>query len=114
MKDCCDIEAYDKKIRNVLWITLLINLAVFFIQFSAAIIADSTSLLADSIDMIGDVIAYSISLYALNRGEIWNAKAALCKGIIIGIFAFIVFIDAFMKIFMTEAMPSSNMMLIFS
>lgn len=114
MTSCCEIDTQSEKIRKVLWVTLWINLIVFFGQFIASIIANSTALLADSIDMVGDAIAYGISLYALNRGKAWIAKAALYKGVIIGILACIVFAEAFKKIFMTEVIPSTNVMLLFS
>lgn len=114
MSDCCQLEIRNKKILKILWIVLLINLIVFFGQFSAAIIANSSSLLADSIDMLGDVLAYSISIYAFNKGEIWGARASLFKGIIIAILAFIVLLDATKQIFTVEIIPASNIMLIFS
>lgn len=114
MSDCCQLEIRNNKILKILWIVLLINLIVFFGQFSAAIIANSSSLLADSIDMLGDVLAYSISIYAFNKGEKWGARASLFKGTIIFILASVVLLDVTKQIFTVEIVPNSNLMLIFS
>lgn len=109
MKDCCEIEIRNKNVFKVLWIVLLINLVVFFVQFTAAIIANSSSLLADSIDMIGDVLAYGISIYAFNKGERWGARASLIKGIIIIILASTVLLHVAKQIFTVEIIPASNL-----
>lgn len=114
MSNCCEIEVKNNDMRKVLWITLWINLIVFFGQFTAAIISHSSSLLADSIDMLGDVFAYAISIYAFNRGERWGARAALIKGVIIALFACFVFIDVVKKILFIEPYPAFDLMLIFS
>lgn len=114
MKDCCELEIRNKKIFKTLWIVLLINLIIFFAQFIAAIIANSSSLLADSIDMIGDALAYAISIYAFNKGEKWGARASLVKGCIIFILACVVLLDAAKQVFISELVPASNLMLIFS
>lgn len=111
MKNCCEVQ---NNKRRILWIVFWVNLIVFGGQFTAAIIAHSTALFADSIDMIGDVIAYGISIYVISRGEKALAIAALCKGVIIAFLATIVFIDALLKIFIFEAVPSSIIMVIFS
>lgn len=111
MANCCEIQSNK---RRILWIVLWVNLIVFGGQLTAAIFAHSTALLADSIDMIGDAIAYGISIYVISRGEVALAKAALCKGVIIALFATMVFIDALLKVFILETVPSSSLMLIFS
>ncbi|WP_251271796.1 cation transporter, partial [Enterobacter hormaechei] len=69
---------------------LIINLAMFFIEFAAGIVAGSSALQADAVDMLGDAIVYGLSLWAVNRGARWEAGAALAKGLLI--LAFFVFI----------------------
>ncbi|WP_312252409.1 cation transporter [Stenotrophomonas sp.] len=70
---------------------LIINLAMFFIEFGAGIVARSSALQADAVDMLGDAIVYGLSLWAVNRGARWEAGAALAKGLLIlAFFAFIV------------------------
>lgn len=114
MKDCCQLEIRNKKIFKILWVVLFINLIMFFVQVIAAIIANSSSLLADSFDMMGDVLAYAISIYAFNKGEKWGARASLIKGIIIFVLACIVLMDVTKQILISEILPASNLMLIFS
>lgn len=114
MANCCTIEIRNKQILKTLWIVLYINLIVFFIQFTAAIIANSSSLLADSFDMMGDFLAYAISIYAFNKGEKWGARASFVKGIIILLLAAFVLFDVIKQIYIDEALPTSSLMLIFS
>lgn len=114
MSSCCNLEITNLQMRKALWIALSINLFVFCCQFIFAVIAHSSALLADSIDMVGDVLAYGVSLYALNRGGHWLNNAAFLKGIFITVLAGIVLFDAIEKIFFIEPMPSYHFMLIFS
>src|SRR6058998_2367806 len=55
---------------------------MFVAESTAGILAHSTALFADSIDMLGDAIVYGFSLYVVGRGVVWQARAALLKGII--------------------------------
>src|SRR3546814_11591545 len=69
--------------RRVLIIVMLINLAMFVVEFGGGVVARSSALMADSVDMFGDAVVYALSLYALHRGARWEAGAALAKGGII-------------------------------
>ncbi|PZU30275.1 MAG: cation transporter [Stenotrophomonas sp.] len=98
--------------RRVLIAVLIINLAMFFIEFGAGLIARSSALQADAVDMLGDAIVYGLSLWAVNRGARWEAGAALAKGLLIlGFFVFIV-IEVINKL-INGVPPSSSLMLIF-
>jgi Co/Zn/Cd efflux system component len=86
--DCCQGKAHEiaqlrDKQSRVLKIVLAINAAMFFIEFTAGVIASSTALMADSVDMLGDALVFVLSLYVIDRGTRWRAGAALAKGIII-------------------------------
>jgi Co/Zn/Cd efflux system component len=59
---------------------------MFLVESIAGIVAHSTALLADSIDMLGDAIVYGFSLYVIERGAVWKARAPLLKGIIMAVF----------------------------
>ena len=59
MADCCEdksceIEALRANHARVLWIVLVINAVMFFVEGGAGLLAHSTSLLADALDMLGD------------------------------------------------------------
>lgn len=114
MGDCSklDEEVFQKK-RVLIWV-LIINTIVFFVQFSAAIIAHSSSLLADSFDMLGDAVTYGVSLYAATRGDRWLAKAALFKGCIIAIFSLLIYMEVIYKLLYLEVLPKTDLMTIFS
>src|SRR5215475_5908227 len=81
MKACCEIgPEFATRQRGVLQIVLWINAAMFVGEFAAGLFAHSTALLSDSVDMLGDAIVYGFSLYAVMRGPVWHARAALLKG----------------------------------
>ncbi len=99
MGNCCNSDAHKQQKRTTLITTFIINCVMFLLQFTAGIIANSTALKADALDMFGDACTYAISLYALNRGDIWLKRAAYFKGGIIAFFGIVLFIEAIIKIF---------------
>lgn len=83
MRECCEVRAdIPERQRRVLQIVLSINVVMFLVEFVSGVMAHSTALLADSVDMLGDAIAYGFSLYVVSRGAVWQARAALLKGLI--------------------------------
>jgi Co/Zn/Cd efflux system component len=119
MDDCCasksgELErlARQKDQRRVLNIVLVVNAAMFVLEFGAGLIAGSASLMADAVDMLGDAMVYGLSLYALDRGARWQASAALAKGGFILLFGLGVLVEIGVKI-STGVPPSSPLMLTF-
>lgn len=78
-KKNCDIAQLTTRHRKVLVAVLSINGLMFLAGTTAGFIAGSTALLADSLDMLGDALVYGFSLYAIGRGPVLEAKAALLK-----------------------------------
>lgn len=119
MDHCCGQKrqelqnlAFHSAQRRVLVAVLVINLAMFFIEFGAGLVAHSSALQADAVDMLGDAIVYGLSLWAVNRGARWEAGAALAKGLLIlGFFGFIV-VEVANKL-VHGVPPSSSLMLSF-
>lgn len=72
--------------RKVLWIALIANAAMFFVEVGASWAAGSVSLLADSLDFGGDAANYALSLFVLGMALQTRAKAALLKGISMGLY----------------------------
>jgi Co/Zn/Cd efflux system component len=72
--------------RLVLWIALLLNASMFVVELGAGLSAGSTSLLADSADFLGDAANYGLALAVLPLALFWRARAALLKGITMGLF----------------------------
>ena len=67
---------------------------MFVIEFTTGWFSRSSALMADSLDMFGDAAVYAFSLYVLNKGSIWRAKAGLLKGGIMAVFGVFVFAQA--------------------
>lgn len=98
--------------RRVLIAVLAINLAMFFIEFGAGMVAHSSALQADAVDMLGDAIVYGLSLWAVNRGARWEAGAALAKGLLILAFFVFIVVEVISKL-VHGVPPSSGLMLVF-
>ena len=98
-KDCCDSgceagNVQTARYRKVLWIALVINLAMFFVEVLGGFSSGSVSLMADAIDFFGDAANYGISLMVLSMSLLWRARAALLKGLSMGIFGLFVLAKA--------------------
>lgn len=111
---CCQAKAKAlSKLRQqqakVLWIVLLINLLMFFVEFGAGIRAESLSLTGDSLDMLGDALVYASSLYVLNKSIKAQAGAAFLKGLIMFLLAIGVFARASYQL-VTGASPVASTM----
>ncbi|MBY0271678.1 MAG: cation transporter [Burkholderiales bacterium] len=79
-------DAVDPRYRRILWIALVINAAMFFVEIAGSYTSGSVSLLADSVDFFGDAANYALSLAVLSMALAWRARAALVKGISMGLF----------------------------
>ncbi len=94
-KSCCEnkaqeLDALRSRQSAVLKVVLVLNALMFLIEFTFGFLSDSSALMADSLDMLGDAAVYGFSLYALNRGEVWRARAGLSKGLIMAAFGIFV------------------------
>ncbi|MBU0785131.1 MAG: cation transporter [Gammaproteobacteria bacterium] len=78
--------AVDAGFRKVLWIALISNAVMFFVEVGASWQAGSVSLLADSLDFGGDAANYALSLFVLGMAIQTRAKAALLKGVCMGLY----------------------------
>lgn len=65
--------------RHVLWIALIVNAAMFFIEIAGSYGSASLALLADAIDFGGDALNYGVSLAVLSSALAWRARAAVLK-----------------------------------
>ena len=80
----------NSKFRTALWIALVINLAMFFVELVGGAYAHSSSLWADSLDFFGDAVNYAVSLAVLGASLYWRATVALAKGVVMATFGFVV------------------------
>lgn len=73
-------EARDPRWRRILWIALVINAAMFFVELVGGVSADSAALLADAVDFAGDASNYAASLLVLGLAAQWSTRLATVKG----------------------------------
>jgi len=98
-KDCCNSECNSTKhitpkYRKILWVALIINASMFFVEVLSGIHAESVSLMADAIDFFGDAMNYGVSLAVLSMSLAWRARTALLKGLTMGSFGLLILATA--------------------
>jgi cation diffusion facilitator family transporter len=109
MDECCAVITVSERQRRVFQAVLWINVAMFLLEFVGGILSYSTALLADSVDMLGDAIVYGVSLYAIKRGAMWQARAAFLKGVIMATFGAGVLMQVALKVH-RGLVPSAQVM----
>lgn len=88
---CCDhvcgsgAAARDRVYRRILWVALIVNALMFLVEIAAGTMAGSVALQADALDFLGDAANYVISLFVLGSALVWRARAALVKGVSLGL-----------------------------
>lgn len=83
---CCKVpeppkdSSYNRGYRRVLWVALVANVAMFFVELAASVYSGSSALAADAADFLGDSANYALSLGAIALGGAWVSRVALLKG----------------------------------
>lgn len=81
MSDCgCGAEKAERLEKKTLILLLSINAFMFVAELILGWLAQSTGLIADSLDMLADACVYGLSLYAVGKGILHQAKAAQVSG----------------------------------
>jgi Co/Zn/Cd efflux system component len=85
---CCPAPApsADPRYRRILWIALAVNAAMFLVELGASAASGSAALAADAVDFAGDAANYGLSLAAIAAGGMWSSRAALGKGVAMGMY----------------------------
>lgn len=97
---CCASSCSDDTARNdpawrrALWIALVVNSVMFFVEIIAGAASGSRSLQADALDFLGDAANYAISLGVAGMALVWRARTALVKGLTILAFVLGVMVSA--------------------
>lgn len=92
-EDGLELEITDKTQSSILWALLLINAAMFVVELSAGLYAQSTGLIGDSLDMFADAVVYGVALYAVGRSLLAKVNAAMLSGAFQILLAFVVLAD---------------------
>lgn len=83
MSDCgCGAEQANKLEKKALMVLLAINAVMFIAELILGWLAQSTGLIADSLDMLADAAVYGLSLYAVGKGVLLQAKSAYVSGVL--------------------------------
>ncbi len=93
----------------MLWVALAVNAAMFLVEAAAGLTAGSVSLQADALDFFGDAANYAISLSVLSMALAWRARAALIKGISMGVFGVWVIAASAMNVLGGEVPQAATM-----
>lgn len=69
--------------KRVLWIALLLNAAMFFVEVTTGILVNSAGLVADGLDMLSDAAVYLVALIAIGSTLKFKANAAMGSGLVL-------------------------------
>ena len=82
---CCGhnatFEGLSADYKRRLWLVIVINAAMFFVEMGAGALAGSQALQADALDFLTDSATYGISLAVIGASVPVRAWAAFAKGI---------------------------------
>jgi Co/Zn/Cd efflux system component len=114
MESCCTDKASAlAQLRDgqasTLRFVLAVNAAMFVAELVAGLLAGSVALVADSLDMLTDALVYGFSLYVIDRGSVWKARAALLKAGVMGFFGAVVLAQLIYKL-VVPAVPGFETM----
>lgn len=80
--------------RRSLWIALAVNAVMFVAELAIGLVGDSRALQADALDFLGDSANYAISLGVLSMATVWRPRAAMLKGVSLGLLGLYVLASA--------------------
>ncbi|VTU09655.1 cation diffusion facilitator family transporter [Actinobacillus indolicus] len=114
-QSCCSSNQpihQSPKYKKALWIVLILNLSMFFVEIVMGVKSGSTSLLSDSLDFLGDSANYLISLIVLPMALSYRAKASMVKGLTMGVFGLFILITTIYRVFYGEIPSYSEMSIV--
>ena len=107
-ENVCKVELNEtnKAFKKILWIALILNFAMFFVELAFGIMSHSLSLKADAIDFLGDSANYFATLFVLNSAIQTKAKVSLLKAAFMFSFGLWILTEAVLR-FVTPVIPNS-------
>lgn len=85
MAGCCGndakFEGLSAEYKRRLWLIIVLNATMFFVEMTAGHLAKSQALQADALDFLGDALTYGISLAVIGASIQVRTNAALAKSI---------------------------------
>lgn len=95
--------------KRVLWVCLVLNFGMFFVEIIYGVLAHSLSLRADAIDFLGDGTNYFVTLFILNSAIQTKARVSLVKATFMIGFGGWILAEAGMRFF-SQQVPESSIM----
>jgi Co/Zn/Cd efflux system component len=86
----------------VLWIIIAMNFTMFAVEIAAGLVGNSMALQADALDFAGDTATYAISLMVIGRALVVRARAAMFKGLTLGVLGLWVLAATIYRVFVLE------------
>jgi len=107
---CCnhDLESNDalnshnKSFKNILWISLILNLGMFFVEVIYGVLSGSLSLRADALDFLGDSVNYFVTLFFLTSMIKTRARVSIAKSFFMIGFGIWILVELGLKFFGKE------------
>ncbi|MBP9680524.1 MAG: cation transporter [Bacteriovorax sp.] len=99
------INEVNKNFKRALWIALVLNFSMFFLENIQGVLSQSLSLRADAIDFLGDSVNYFITLFVLSSAIRSRAKVSLLKAFFMLGFGIWVLGDAIIR-FYSDSVPN--------
>ena len=104
MSDACcqlekDLASLHGPKRKILWIVLVLNFIMFFVEGITGWMAQSNALMADALDMLGDAVVYGFSLFVIQLDPIWRTRSGILKATIMSVFAFSILGSAIYRVY---------------
>lgn len=96
----------NKAFKRVLWIALILNFGMFFVEVIFGVLSHSLSLQADAIDFLGDSANYFATLFVLSAAIQTKAKVSLAKALFMLFFGAWVLVEAVIR-FSSAQVPDS-------
>ncbi len=103
------VETGSPAFRRAVWIVLGLNAAMFALEVVQGQLAGSMALQADALDFAGDTATYGLSLFALTQSLAFRSKAALVKGVSLGIMGAYVLAAALWRTFVAGTPDAMTM-----
>lgn len=110
-EDEIQLDASNKAERRTLKQVLGINMFQVVMAGTVGFIANSTGLLGAALDNLADSAVYIVSLYAVGRGVIAQARAAKLSGVLLIMLGLMLLVEVIRR-FVTEAEPIGWAMII--
>lgn len=101
-----EYDPNNKAFKRVLWLSLILNLGMFFVEVIYGVLSNSLSLRADAIDFLGDSANYFVTLFILSSALTIKSKVSLAKAIFMLAFGAWILIEAVMR-FNSVQIPDS-------